>query len=71
MIRYEQVIAATQQSIFSRVLVSVAAAGCRDNRSGVEREIEIETERETSRQTRGGKERWRKERWGKGVKIEI
>ena len=54
MIRYEQVIAATQQSIFSRVLVSVAAAGCRDNRSGVEREIEIETERDIQTDT-GGK----------------
>jgi hypothetical protein len=62
MIRYEQVIAAIQQSIFPRVLISVTAAGCRDNRSGVEREIETETERD--RQTRGGR--------GKcGVKIEI
>jgi hypothetical protein len=53
MIRYEQVIAATQQSIFSRVLVSVAAAGYRDQRSGVERE-------------RGGREREReRKRWGK------
>jgi hypothetical protein len=54
MIRYEQIIAATQQSIFSRVLVSVAAAGCRDIRLGVERDIETEREKDSQidRQTR-------------------
>jgi hypothetical protein len=56
MIRYEHVIAATQQSIFSRILVSVAAAGCRDNRSGIEREIKTERERERDSQTDTGGE---------------
>ena len=61
MIRYEQVIVATQQSIFSGVLVSVAAAGCRDNRSGFEREMETETETERNSQTDTGREK----KWGK------
>jgi len=68
MIRYEQVITATQQSIFSRVLVSVAAAGCRDNRSGGLRGRWRRRQRETDGQPR--RVGWWGGRKG-GVKIEI